>query len=141
MGEKRTSLADCSRKHRPRSEKLVEPWAWIWDGAAIPKDRQGLARARKGCLPDQQTPAAAPQTARLRSGESGDVLTYVPWKLVSMGRFTGTSVSSIEEGFTAAPEDIRFLLSRATRHSQHPIALADVVALRCAIGLYHQISG
>lgn len=66
-------------------------------------------------------------------GEHGDVLTYVPWGPISLWGPTETLVSSIDEGFSVTPNDIRFLLHHAARRLQIPISFQDVVSLRCGV--------
>lgn len=80
---------------------------------------------------------ARPKTHRkplvFEMGDHGDVLTLVPWGPISLWGPTETLVACCTEGFTVDPRDIRFLLTHAGRHLQQPVAVKDIVSVRCGV--------
>ena len=66
-------------------------------------------------------------------GKEGDTLTYVPWGPVSMWGPTETFSNDLESGFSAEPEDIRFLLESINRNIKTTFTKQDIVSLRCGV--------
>ncbi|MDH3386615.1 MAG: FAD-dependent oxidoreductase [Gammaproteobacteria bacterium] len=66
-------------------------------------------------------------------GEHNDVITSIPWGPIGLWGPTETAVPDIEQGFSASPEDIHFLLNQYNRCYRRAATRKDVVSLRCGI--------
>lgn len=66
-------------------------------------------------------------------GEHGDVLTFIPWGPVSLWGPTETMENSIEQGYSPAAADVRFLVKHAARHLRSSFAKSQIVSLRCGL--------
>ena len=66
-------------------------------------------------------------------GEHNDVITNIPWGPICLWGPTETAVPDIEEGFTALPDDIHFLLSQYDRCYKQGSSKENIVSFRCGI--------
>ncbi len=66
-------------------------------------------------------------------GANGDVLSFIPWGPVSLWGPTETMEDSINRGYCATPEDIRFLLKHASRNLKSSLANSKIISLRCGL--------
>jgi len=66
-------------------------------------------------------------------GEHNDVITSIPWGPIGLWGPTETAIRDIEQGFSALPEDIHFLLHHYGRCYRRAATTKDIVSLRCGI--------
>lgn len=69
----------------------------------------------------------------IETRERDGCMALIPWGPIALWGPTETSVASAEEGFSAKPEDVRFLLEQLNRHLARPVSIEDIVSLRCGV--------
>jgi glycerol-3-phosphate dehydrogenase len=87
----------------------------------------------KGVFLGIKRPACHASTLMIETKEDAGCLALIPWGPISLWGPTETRVKSADEGFTAAPADIRFLLKQLNRHLSKAVSTEDIVSLRCGV--------
>lgn len=72
-------------------------------------------------------------TLMIETKEASGCLALIPWGQISLWGPTETRVKNTEEGFSAAPEDVRFLIAQLNRHLTNSITAKDIVSLRAGV--------
>lgn len=67
------------------------------------------------------------------TGEHNDVITSIPWGPILMWGPTETSVTDIDEGYTASAGDFGFLLDQYRRCYKNAACGDDIVSYRCGV--------
>lgn len=125
----------CRRETRIRA-RLVANCAGVWAdrvngqfGIESPF-RHALS---KGVFIGIERPASHDSILIFEMGSNKDALTLMPWGPVSLWGPTETFPESIEDGFTAAAEDIRFLLENINLHLDQKVDASRIVSVRCGV--------
>ena len=69
----------------------------------------------------------------IETKEDEGCLALIPWGQISLWGPTETRAKNLDEGFAAAPEDVRFLLGQLNRHLSEPVTTEDIISLRCGV--------
>jgi glycerol-3-phosphate dehydrogenase len=87
----------------------------------------------KGVFLGIKRPACHQSTLMIETKEDEGCLALIPWGQISLWGPTETRVKNLDEGFSATPADVRFLLKQLNRHLSKPVSTEDIVSLRCGV--------
>jgi glycerol-3-phosphate dehydrogenase len=87
----------------------------------------------KGVFLGIKRPACHSSTLMIETKGDEGCLALIPWGQISLWGPTETRVKTADEGFSATPDDIRFLLKQLNRHLSKEISTKDIVSLRCGV--------
>jgi glycerol-3-phosphate dehydrogenase len=68
-----------------------------------------------------------------RQDKQADCMVLIPWGPVALWGPTETLVTDLEAGYQVEPQDVQFLLGEINRHLVRPVALPDILSLRCGV--------
>ena len=65
--------------------------------------------------------------------EEADCMSLIPWGPIALWGPTETLTDDLEAGYQIEPRDIHLLLDELNRHVVRPVAVSDIVSLRCGV--------
>jgi glycerol-3-phosphate dehydrogenase len=66
-------------------------------------------------------------------GPLSECLSLIPWGPIALWGPTETEVDSLENAFSADPEDLQFLLTQFNRHFEKKADAGNIVSIRCGV--------
>jgi glycerol-3-phosphate dehydrogenase len=68
-----------------------------------------------------------------RQDKEADCMVLIPWGPVALWGPTETLVTDLDAGYQVEPQDVQLLLGELNRHLLRPVALPDILSLRCGV--------